>query len=142
MHRFLNSAMRKGFTLLELGVVIAILGVLATAVTLNTDWEQGEATLVKSLQHSISSAYNHVLTNTNSSPLIFTGLQRYLNGVVVGNNNHVTSVSCNAGTRICLATLISGKTAQFLINTDASVNLVTLTGFSNYGVQDGAITKL
>jgi prepilin-type N-terminal cleavage/methylation domain-containing protein len=143
-NQYLTGKLRRsgGFTLVEMGIVLAILGILVLVGMMSIDWEAGAAGLVDATQGSVEAVVRQGMAHTDSgakSSAVITGTQTYIRNYVLNGNPQVSSFNCDTGASTCTITLADGKTAVYLIPSDARVTLNSISGFSNYGVTDGRI---
>jgi prepilin-type N-terminal cleavage/methylation domain-containing protein len=142
--QYLTGKLRRsgGFTLIEMGIVLAILGVLVLVGMMAIDWEAGAAGLVDATQGSVEAVVRQGMAHTDGaaqSSAVVTGTQTYIRNYVLNGNPQVSSFNCDTGAATCTITLADGKTAVYAIATDATVGLSSISGFGNYGVTDGRI---
>lgn len=135
----------RGFTLIEIAIVVAILGVLVLVGLMSIDFESGAAAIVESTQGSVETVIRQGMAHTElaaTHATVINGTDTYVTNHVINGNPQVSTFTCNAGATTCTLTLADGKVATYTINADATVDLTTLTGFSDYAASSGTIARI
>ncbi len=142
MKRFSNfshtyRAQARGFSLVEMAIVIAVIGVLAGAAVFAVDVESGAATVVDTEQGTLAAVVKQgaaITGNAPNSAAVVTGAQNYLADQVLTGGSGATAWTCNTGAGTCTITLEGAKTATYAIAANGVVTLTNLTGFNHYAI--------
>lgn len=136
-------ASARGLTLVEMGLVIAIIGILAGAAMLFMDLESGAAAAVDAELGSLEAVVKQGSSLTGNAPnsaAVITGAETYLESHLESGSRAVQDWSCNGGAATCTLQLTSGQTATYSVNANGVVSLTAITGFTKY--QIGALGRI
>ena len=138
-------AAKRGYTLIELAVIIVVIGILATfaLTSLQGSDETRDAAMVQSAQAALQSVVSQGSARQDKAPssldpnAVLNALKADFNS---NGNNGAVQFSLSGNTFVMT---IPGKSrsATFGIGTDGDVDLMSLSNFTDYTVQNGVIFK-
>jgi len=141
----LKRAAKRGFTLIEMAVVIAIIAITAAFAYTSmqgTD-EARDAAMVQSAQAALQSVVSQGSARTDLAPASLNQTD-VLNALKASFSTQAANSAVKfspTGGNYMMTITGKGRTATFGIGANGDVNLLSLSNFTDYTVQNGIIFK-
>lgn len=137
----------RGYTLVELAVTIAILGLVSGFAIIRMDGllESRDASAIQAAQAALQQVISQGSTRMDVAPaaldpdIVRDATQDYLM-----QNSGVTAVnfSTSGTNRYTLNLSSSTRSAQYQVQNDGQVDIISAPGFNHYSIQSGKLEKL
>lgn len=141
----LKRAAKRGFTLIELAITIMIIAILAafTWTSFQGTDEARDAAMVQSAQAALQSIVSQGSARTDVPPasLPRTSVLNALTASFSTSGNGSSVKFSVSGNNFVMTIPSKGRAATFGIAANGNVNLLNLSNFTDYTVQNGVIFK-